>query len=95
MNTPIDLPEQLLNEVATLAARERRNVDEVVAELVRAGLESRTHPIDAAQQQLSAEQWLEEWLRLGEETLRDAPPGPTATEILTADRSRLERRAEC
>ncbi len=44
MNTPIDLPEQLLNEVATLAARERRNVAEVVAELVRAGLESRTHP---------------------------------------------------
>ena len=93
MKTTIELPDQLMTEVKVLAARERRKLGELMAELVRAGLEGRTRPMLTAQQQLSAEQWLEEWLRLGQETLRDAPPGPTATEILAADRSRLERRA--
>jgi hypothetical protein len=39
-----------------------------------------------------AERWLDDLLRLGEEAGRTAPPGPTATEILAEDRSRLDRR---
>lgn len=38
------------------------------------------------------EEWLAEWLRLGEEALRDTPPTSTSTEILAADRGRLESR---
>jgi hypothetical protein len=91
MKTTIDLPDQLMTEVKILAARERRKLGELMAELVRVGIESRTRPVDQAQQQASAEQWLADWIKLGEETLRDAPPGPTATEILAADRNRLEQ----
>jgi len=39
----------------------------------------------------SAEVWLADWIALGERTLRGAPPGPTGTEILDQDRSRLDR----
>lgn len=94
MKTTIELPDELMAEVKVLAARERRTLGELVAELVHTGLEHRRTPppADEAQRRAAAEQWLEEWLKLGEETLRDAPPGPTATEILAADRNRLERR---
>jgi metal-responsive CopG/Arc/MetJ family transcriptional regulator len=43
MKTTIDLPEQMMNEVESLAAREQREVGEVVADLVRIGLENRSH----------------------------------------------------
>ena len=35
--------------------------------------------------------WLDEWFRAAEEAFKDAPPGPTAREILEEDRNRLER----
>ena len=97
MKTTIDLPEQLMDEVKELAAREQRKVNDLVVELVRVGIESRTRPANPPQQTDQAQReagirWLEEWVKLGEETLRDAPPGPTATEILDADRNRLEHR---
>jgi hypothetical protein len=91
MKTTIDLPDQLMTEVKMLAAREQRKLGELVAELVRAGIDSRTRPMDQAEQQARAKEWLQEWLKLGEETLRDAPSSPTATEILEADRNRLEQ----
>ena len=76
-----------------LAARERRKLGELMAELVRTGLEyHRTQPPVDEARRLAAEQWLADWLKLGEEMLRNAPPGPTASEILAADRNRLERR---
>jgi hypothetical protein len=87
MKTIIELPEQLLTEVKRLAAREQR-------ELVRAGIESRPHPVDSAQLQANTEQWVLDWIKSGEEMLRNAPPGPTATEILAADQNRLEQSAE-
>ena len=89
MKTTIDLPNQLMDEVKVLAAREQRDPGDLMAEWVREGLERRTRPVEEREQQTSAEQWLEDWIRLGEETLRDAPPKPTATEILAADRNRL------
>jgi hypothetical protein len=36
--------------------------------------------------------WLDEWVKLGEAATRGLPAAPTATEILAADRGRLERR---
>jgi hypothetical protein len=33
--------------------------------------------------------WLENWIRMGEEASRKAPPGPTAREILEEGRNRL------
>jgi hypothetical protein len=38
------------------------------------------------------EQWLEEWLKLADEALEDAPPGPTARALLEEERNRLEPR---
>jgi hypothetical protein len=91
MKTTIDLPDQLMTEVKRMAAREQRKLDELMVELVRAGIENRTRPMGQTQEHTNAEQWLVDWLKLGEERLRNAPPGPTATEILAADRNRLER----
>jgi hypothetical protein len=34
--------------------------------------------------------WLEDWFRRADEAFKDAPPGPTAREILEQDRNRLE-----
>lgn len=94
MKTTVELPDQLMTEVRVIAARERRKLGELMAELVRTGLEHRLTqpPANATQRRAAAEQWLAEWLKLGEEMLRNAPPGPSATEILAADRNRLEPR---
>jgi predicted DNA-binding protein len=35
--------------------------------------------------------WLDDWFRAADEAFKDAPPGPTAREILEEDRNRLER----
>ena len=93
MKTTIDLPDELMIEVKVLAARERRKLGELVTELVRTGIEYRQkQPHSDETQRRAAEQWLEDWLKLGEETLKDAPPGPTAREILEEGRNRLEPR---
>lgn len=42
--------------------------------------------------QLARARWLDEWVRLGTEALRDAPPGPSARELLIAGRARLEQK---
>lgn len=65
-----------------------KRVRDVTIELYRSWL---AEEIPASSRQ-SPEQWLEEWLRLGEEALRETPPGPTATEILARDRGRLDTR---
>ncbi len=93
MKTTIDLPDELMIEVKVLAARERRKLGELVTELVRTGIEHRQkQPLSDEAQRRAAEQWLEDWLKLADEVMKDAPPGPTAREILEEDRNRLERR---
>jgi len=89
MKTTIELPAQLVTEIKIEAARERKKLKELVPELVRAGLQVRRAPprVDPG----AAARWLDEWVRLGEAATRDLPPRPTATEILAADRGRLER----
>lgn len=90
MKTTIDLPDELVTEIKIEAARQRKKLKELVPELVRAGLSSRRAAAPAETEAM--ERWLAEWLELGEQATRDLPPGPTATEILAADRGRLERR---
>jgi hypothetical protein len=83
----IDIPDDLYHKVRAKSALAGRPVREVAIELFRRWLEE-----DATPAEQTAEQWLEEWLRLADETMRDAPPGPTARELLEQDRSRLEPR---
>jgi hypothetical protein len=87
MKATIDLPDDLYRKVKAKSALQGRPVRAVAVELFQRWLDE-----DALAPDLTPEQWLESWLRLADETLADAPPGPTAREILERDRERLERR---
>ena len=86
MKATIEIPDDLYRRVKARSALEGRSVRSVAIELFQRWLNE-----DVAAPDLTPEQWLEEWLRLGEEYSKNAPPGPTATDILEADRNRLER----
>jgi hypothetical protein len=90
VKTTIDLPDDLITEVKIEAARQKKKLKELVPELVRVGLQVRRQPEPLDRQ--AAERWLDEWVEMGRVATRDLPPGPTATEILSSDRDRLERR---
>jgi predicted transcriptional regulator len=87
MKATIEIPDELYRRVKAKSALQGRAIREVTIELYQHWLAEN----QAGSSTTSPEQWLEEWIRLGKETLHDAPPGPTATEILEADRGRLER----
>lgn len=89
MKTTLDLPDELVTEIKIEAARRHVKLKELVPELVRAGLRARRAP--ARGDGAAMARWLEEWVELGAAATRGLPAGPTATEILTADRRRLER----
>ena len=88
MKITIEIPDALYRKVKAKSALLGKHVREVTIELYQRWL---TEEVPASSRQ-SPEGWLEEWLRLGEETLRDTPLTPTSTEILSADRGRLESR---
>jgi hypothetical protein len=88
MKATIEIPDELYRQVKAKSALQGRAIREVTIELYQAWVTE--HPVHT--EPPSPERWLEEWLLLGEETLRNAPPKPTATEILDQDRNRLERR---
>ncbi len=88
MKATIEIPDELYRQVKAKSALEGRAIREVTIELYQAWVTAQ--PV--RNEPPSPEQWLEEWLRLGEETLRSAPPSPAATEILEQDRNRLELR---
>lgn len=83
----MDLPDDLYRQVKVRSALEGRTVRDVTIGLYRRWLAE-----EATAPRVSGADWLDEWLELGRKMLRDAPPGPTATEILAADRDRLESR---
>ncbi len=85
MRTTLDIPDELYRQVKARAALEGRSVREVTTELYGQWLSGRVLP------QRTAAEWLADWVRLGEEALRESPPSPTAREILEEDRNRLER----
>lgn len=88
MKATIEIPDELYRRVKAQSALLGLAVREVTVDLYRRWLGE--SPASAPAQ--SPEQWLDEWLRLGSSLLRAAPDGPTATEILAADRNRLEPR---
>lgn len=88
MKTTIEIPDVLYRRVKAKSALLGKHVRDVTIELYQRWLAEEV-PVSPRQ---SPAQWLEDWLRLGEEALRDTPPTPTSTEILSADRSRLDSR---
>ncbi|MCC6174341.1 MAG: hypothetical protein IT305_03465 [Chloroflexi bacterium] len=91
MKATIELPDDLYRQVEARSAREGRPIHDVAVELFRRWLAEDTIVTDETVRR-SAEQWLERWLQHGKAAFKDAPPGPSAREILQADRDRLERR---
>ena len=87
MKATIEIPDELYRQVKAKSALEGRAIREVTIELYKTWL-SQEPPAEPV---LSPEEWVKEWVRLGQEALRDAPPGPTVREILEEDRNRLEK----
>lgn len=90
MKTTVDLPDELVVEIKIEAARQKKKLQELVQELLRAGLSARRTA--TAPEGEAMAKWLDEWVALGAAATRGLPSQPTATEILAADRGRLERR---
>lgn len=87
MKATIDVPEELYRRVKARAALLGRPIREVTIELYRQWLGDSPNTGTPT----SAEQWLDEWEALGSSLLGEVD-GPTASEVLAADRNRLERR---
>lgn len=81
----MEIPDELYRRVKAKSALQGRAIREVTMELYRHWLTEGHTP-----SRPTPEEWLEDWIKLGEELLREAPDGPTATEIIAADRTRLE-----
>ncbi len=88
MKATIDIPDELYRRVKARSALLGRAVREVTIELYQRWLRE----VPATKTVPSSEQWLDDWLRLGDSLLQHAPEGPTGTDVLAADRGRLERR---
>ena len=88
MKATIEIPDELYRQVKAKSALEGRAIREVTIELYEAWVRQE----GLKPEPLSPEQWLKDWVQLGDELLRDAPPGPTVREILEKDRNRLEAR---
>ncbi len=86
MKATIDVPDDLYRRVKAKSALEGRAVREVTIVLYRRWLGQEGGA------ERSPGEWLENWVRLGDELLRDAPAAPTAREIMEADRNRLDPR---
>jgi hypothetical protein len=87
MKATIDIPDELYRKVKAKSALEGRPIRAVTVELYERWLEET--PLAPGQ---ASSAWLESWLQLADDLMNDAPPGPTAREILEQDRSRLDRR---
>lgn len=86
MKATIDIPDELYRQVKAKSALQGRPVREVAIDLFSRWLEEGANATKP-----TPDQWLENWFRLSGEFSRELPPGPTATEVLEADRNRLER----
>lgn len=87
MKTTLDIPEDLYRRVKAKSALEGRPVREVTIELYSRWLEGGL-PVPG----VTADQWLTDWFRLADKTLRDAPSESTAGSLLEEARGRLEPR---
>jgi hypothetical protein len=89
MKTTIDIPDDLYRKVKAKSAIQGRRVRDVTVELFQHWVEGKS---GKKAKPGSAMAWLDDWIKLGEEAGRNAPPGPSAREILEQDRARLDRR---
>lgn len=71
MKATIEIPDELYRQVKAKSALEGRAIREVTIALYQVWLQGQ--PIEPP---LSPEQWVEEWLRLGQATLRNASQAP-------------------
>jgi hypothetical protein len=91
MKATIEIPDDLYRRVKAKSALQGRPIRAITMELFQRWLDEDT-PSSSQATERTAEQWLEDWFRLGDEMSKNAPPGPSAREILEEDRNRLERR---
>jgi hypothetical protein len=84
MKATIDIPDDLYRQVKARAALEGRPIREVTIELYQRWLQEASSPTTE-----DAESWLLTWLKLADEVMAGAPPGPSAREILERDRERF------
>ncbi len=87
MKATLDIPEDLYRRVKAKSALEGRPVREVTIELYSRWLEGGLPVPDA-----TADQWLTDWVRLADKTMKDAPSESTARSLLEEARGRLEPR---
>jgi hypothetical protein len=87
MKATIEIPDELYRKVKAKSALQGHTVRAVTIELFERWLTEEQAP---ASTRVTSEQWLDNLLLVAREVSKDAPPGPTATEILAADRNRLE-----
>ncbi|MDE2150646.1 MAG: hypothetical protein KGJ55_12640 [Gammaproteobacteria bacterium] len=88
MKATIDIPETLYRKVKAKSALVGKPVREVTAELYRRWLDEP----EGGRGKASPEAWLRFWLAAADKALKRAPAGPSARELLNADRNRLERK---
>jgi len=91
MKATIEIPDDLYRKVKAKSALQGRPVRAVAEELFRRWVEEGTVTADHASARMRLER-LENAFRLADEAFKNAPPGPSAREILEQDRSRLDRR---
>jgi hypothetical protein len=87
MKATIEIPDELYRQVKAKSALEGRAIREVTIELYQAWLTEEAPVVDDR----SPEQALEDLFKLADKLTANAPPGPTARELLEEDRNRLER----
>ncbi len=85
MKATIDIPDTLYRKVKAKSALLGKPVREVTVELYRHWLGE-----SEVESEASPEAWLESWLTAADEAASAAPSGPSAREILSTDRKRLE-----
>ena len=88
MKATIDIRDALYRKVKAKSALLGKPVREVTVELYQHWLGEKEEP----QPEASPETWLESWLAAADEAVRAAPRGPSAREILIADRNRQDHR---
>lgn len=89
MKTTIDVPDDLYRRVKTRAASLGIPVREVTIDLYQRWLGEAEASATPAR---SSQEWLDEWLIMGAALVSDGDGGPTAHNIITEDRGRLDRR---
>lgn len=84
MKATIDVPEDLYRRIKARAALRGRTVRDITIELYRQWLG------EPERSTLTGDEWLRDWLAKADQAIRGARPGPPASELLDADRGRLE-----